>query len=97
MLANVTRSLHTLSLDFFEEGDEVNLVVFLNEKFMESHSNQSRTDCMDGPHVRDRLALTTTKPILSFDGELSNRSNELRIVLGSKMDNAPLAVGDPAH
>ncbi len=48
MLANVKRSLHTPSLDFFEDGDEANLVVFLNEKFIESHSNQSGTDCMDG-------------------------------------------------
>ena len=47
IVANVKRSLHTLFLDI-EGGDAVNSVVFKNGKFIESHSNQSRTGCMNG-------------------------------------------------
>jgi len=36
-------------------------------------------------------------PINLFDGERSNRSNELRMKLGVKMSNAPLAVRDPSQ
>jgi hypothetical protein len=47
IVANVMRSLRTLFLDI-EDGDAVNLVVFLNGEFIESHSNQSRTGRMNG-------------------------------------------------